>query len=73
LLAFSSSSFAGGAISFQWGNDPKPGCDDCDSKYKKKEALHHMLQHMGTAQNINTDIIPTATYIMTQVEICIFT
>ena len=36
LLSFSSSSFAGGAISVQWGNDSKPGCDDCDSKYKKK-------------------------------------
>jgi len=40
---------------------------------KKKEALHHMLQHMGTAQNINTGIIPTATYIMTQAETCIST
>ena len=36
LLAFSSSSFAGAAISVQWGNESKSECDDCGSKYKKK-------------------------------------
>jgi hypothetical protein len=38
---------------------------------RKKEALHHTLQLTGTWQNINTGIIPTATYIMTQPETCI--
>jgi hypothetical protein len=36
IVGFTSSSFAGGAVSVQWGDDPKPDCDDCGGKYKKK-------------------------------------
>jgi hypothetical protein len=36
IVGFSSSSFAGGAVSVQWGNDPKPDCEDGGGKYKKK-------------------------------------
>ena len=36
IVCFSSSSFAGGAVSVQWGNDSKPDCEDGGGKYKKK-------------------------------------
>jgi len=36
IVGFTSSSFAGGAVSVQWGDDPKPDCDDGGGKYKKK-------------------------------------
>jgi hypothetical protein len=36
IVGFSSSSFAGGAVSVQWGDDSKPDCDDGGGKYKKK-------------------------------------
>jgi len=36
IVGFSSSSIAGGAVSVQWGNDPKPDCEDGGGKYKKK-------------------------------------
>ena len=36
IVGFSSSSIAGGAVSVQWGNDPKLDCEDGGGKYKKK-------------------------------------
>ena len=73
IVGFSSSSFAGGAVSVQWGNDPKPDCEDGGGKYKKKEVLHPMHPLMDTGRSTSTGTTPTAMCTMTRAGTCIFT
>ena len=72
-FAFSSTCFAGGAVSVQWGDSSKPCCDDGGGKYKMKGGPHPMPLLMGIVPSISTGTIPTATSTMTHLGTCTFT